>query len=218
MVLPARRPRLRRATRGAGHADPAVGAQARARPTPPVDLTGATSGLPPDAGRVLREALTGSRGTEGQTINLAIGQGALQVSPLQLAVAYSALVNGGTVVRPHVGEAVIRNGVRQPLHFKPVRKLKLSAVHVGDQAGPLRGGERPRRHVVRRSSPGSRSRSRARRAPRRRRRSRRPLVVRVVGARTTTRSSSSSRSSSTAASAPRRRRRSRRRSTRRTSI
>jgi penicillin-binding protein 2 len=29
-------------------------------------------------------------------------------------------------VRPHVGEAVIRNGVRHPLHYKPVRKLRLS--------------------------------------------------------------------------------------------
>src|SRR5207245_6882386 len=61
-----------------------------------------------------------------QTINLAIGQGALQVSPLQLAVAYSALINGGTVVRPHVGEAVIRNGVRHALPSKPVRRLHLS--------------------------------------------------------------------------------------------
>jgi penicillin-binding protein 2 len=59
-------------------------------------------------------------------VNLAIGQGALQVSPLQLAVAYSALINGGKVVRPHVGEAVIRNGVRHVLHFKPVRTLHLS--------------------------------------------------------------------------------------------
>src|SRR5205085_3697179 len=42
------------------------------------------------------------------------------------AVAYSGLVNGGTVVRPHVGEAVIRNGVRHKLPFKPVRRLTLS--------------------------------------------------------------------------------------------
>ena len=45
---------------------------------------------------------------EGQTINLSIGQGLLQVTPLQLAVAYSALVNGGTVVRPHVAKAILR--------------------------------------------------------------------------------------------------------------
>ena len=41
---------------------------------------------------------------EGQTINLSIGQGYLQATPLQMAVAYSALANGGTVVRPHVAQ------------------------------------------------------------------------------------------------------------------
>ena len=92
---------------------------------PPVDLTGAAAGYLPMPGRYF-ERLSGTPYTEGQAVNLAIGQGALQVSPLQLAVAYSALVNGGTVVRPHVGEAVIRDGVRHMLHFKPVRKLKLS--------------------------------------------------------------------------------------------
>jgi len=92
---------------------------------PPGDLTGATSGYLPGPGRVF-ERRFGFPWTEGQTINLAIGQGALQVSPLQLAVAYSALVNGGKVVRPHVGQAVITDGVRHKLPFKPVRTLKLS--------------------------------------------------------------------------------------------
>ncbi len=92
---------------------------------PPGDLTGATSGYLPGPGRIF-ERRFGFPWTEGQTINLAIGQGALQVSPLQLAVAYSALINGGKVVRPHVGEAVIRDGVRKNLHFNPVRRVKLS--------------------------------------------------------------------------------------------
>src|SRR5436305_10364240 len=72
------------------------------------------------------EKLAGTPYTEGQAVNLAIGQGALQVSPLQLAVAYSALINGGRVVRPHVAEAVIRDGVKHKLRFKPVRRVKLS--------------------------------------------------------------------------------------------
>jgi penicillin-binding protein 2 len=93
--------------------------------TPPVDLTGATAGYLPMPGAYF-ERLTGTPYYEGQAINLSIGQGALQVSPLQLAVAYSALINGGTVVRPHVAEAVIRNGVRHELRFKPVRRLHLS--------------------------------------------------------------------------------------------
>ena len=92
---------------------------------PPIDLTGAAAGYLPVPGPYF-EKESGTPWYEGQTVNLAIGQGALQVSPLQLAVAYSAIVNGGTVVRPHLGEAVIRNGVRRVLPFKPVRRLKLS--------------------------------------------------------------------------------------------
>jgi penicillin-binding protein 2 len=44
---------------------------------------------------------------EGYSVNLSIGQGYLAVTPLQLAVAYAALANGGTVVTPHVGGAVV---------------------------------------------------------------------------------------------------------------
>jgi penicillin-binding protein 2 len=92
---------------------------------PPIDLTGASAGYLPTPGPFW-DKLEGYPWTEGQTINLSIGQGALQVSPLQLAVAYSALINGGNVVRPHVASAVLRGGVKHKLSFKPVRKLKLT--------------------------------------------------------------------------------------------
>ena len=39
----------------------------------------------------------------GDNDNLAVGQGDLEATPLQLAVAYSAIENGGRIVRPHVG-------------------------------------------------------------------------------------------------------------------
>jgi penicillin-binding protein 2 len=42
----------------------------------------------------------------GDNVNLAVGQGDLQANPLQLAVAYATLANGGSVVRPHVGMQV----------------------------------------------------------------------------------------------------------------
>ena len=111
--------------------------------TPPVDLTGGAPGLIPTPSWFLKA--NRFPWTEGQTINLAIGQGAIQVSPLQLAVAYSAIVNGGTVVRPHVGGAIIRGAAVQPLRFKPVRRLHLvdtwaikqglySAAHQGTSA------------------------------------------------------------------------------------
>ncbi len=39
----------------------------------------------------------------GDNVNLAVGQGDLQADPLQMAVAYAAIANGGDLVRPHVG-------------------------------------------------------------------------------------------------------------------
>ena len=42
----------------------------------------------------------------GDNVNLAVGQGDLQATPLQLAVAYAALANNGTIVRPHLAKAV----------------------------------------------------------------------------------------------------------------
>jgi penicillin-binding protein 2 len=41
--------------------------------------------------------------TIGDNVNLAIGQGDLQADPLQMAVAYAAIANGGDLVSPHVG-------------------------------------------------------------------------------------------------------------------
>ena len=46
---------------------------------------------------------TCARGPSGDNVNLAVGQGDLQATPLQMAVAYAAIANGGRVVRPHLG-------------------------------------------------------------------------------------------------------------------
>jgi penicillin-binding protein 2 len=63
----------------------------------------------------------------GYDIQMAIGQGDLTVSPLQLAVAYSAVANGGTLVTPHVGKAWIdSSGASHPIPYKPQRNLHLS--------------------------------------------------------------------------------------------
>ncbi len=52
---------------------------------------------------VAKGELTDRPWSIGDNINLAVGQGDLQADPLQMAVAYAAIANGGTVVRPHVG-------------------------------------------------------------------------------------------------------------------
>jgi penicillin-binding protein 2 len=55
----------------------------------------------------------------GDTVNMAIGQGDLLATPLQLAVFYGAIANGGMVYRPHVGKAMISWDGNVKREFKP---------------------------------------------------------------------------------------------------
>jgi penicillin-binding protein 2 len=49
----------------------------------------------------------------GDNVNLAVGQGDLQATPLQLATSYAAIANGGRVVTPHLGKQVEDGAGRQ---------------------------------------------------------------------------------------------------------
>jgi len=64
----------------------------------------------------------------GDNVNLAVGQGDLQATPLQMAVAYATNANGGTVVRPHLGREVQdgQGRVQQKLRYPARRKLDIS--------------------------------------------------------------------------------------------
>ena len=88
-----------------------------------IDLPGESSGVVPTPGW-LRKTFKGTPQElwyEGTSVNLSIGQGFLAITPLQLAVAYAALANGGTVVRPHLGAAVTSANGRRTLSFPPHR-------------------------------------------------------------------------------------------------
>lgn len=108
--------------------------------TPPLDAGGAQPGLVPTPvwkasqnwpGTPAQQAIEGSW-LPGDDITMAIGQGNLEVSPLQQAVAYSAIENGGTVVSPHVGSAILKPGSTTQaipdgqIDPGPQRKLNLS--------------------------------------------------------------------------------------------
>ncbi|MDQ3360459.1 MAG: penicillin-binding protein 2 [Actinomycetota bacterium] len=76
-----------------------------------IDISGETEGRVPTAAREreLAEALGNPEEafwSVGDWINLSIGQGDLLVSPVQMARAYSAIYNGGTLVTPHVAKDV----------------------------------------------------------------------------------------------------------------
>jgi penicillin-binding protein 2 len=64
----------------------------------------------------------------GNSINLAIGQGDLEVTPLQMAVAYAAVANGGSVVVPHLGLKVVSadGALVQRFPGPPKKKLDIS--------------------------------------------------------------------------------------------
>ena len=104
------------------------------RPTG-LDLPEQADGLLPTQqwrNRLYRKGLTDRPWSAGDNIQLATGQTDLQTNPLQMAIAYATVGNGGTVVTPHVG------------------------MEVDDAAGRVRAGDRPRAAAPRqRSSPST---------------------------------------------------------------
>ena len=77
----------------------------------------------------------------GDVMNIATGQGALTVTPLQMAVAYGALLNGGTVWQPRVTESVrdSENNVIFTNLPSIVRKIELSEDTVARLRADLNG-------------------------------------------------------------------------------
>ena len=67
---------------------------------PGLDLSPETPGIMPSS--EYHDRVTPGGYTKGLALNTAIGQGDVNVSPLQLAMAYAAIANGGTVYKPQV--------------------------------------------------------------------------------------------------------------------
>jgi len=99
------------------------------RPTG-IDLPGETDGLVPNPAwrdRLYRRKLTDRPWSIGDNVNFAVGQGDLQATPLQMAVAYSAIANGGRVVTPHIGLRIEDAAGRllQEVDPPPNRRVKI---------------------------------------------------------------------------------------------
>jgi len=82
----------------------------------------------------------------GDNIQLATGQGDLQTNPLQMAIAYAALGNGGKIVTPHVGKEVedpagrvlkeFEPKIQRRVHIDPgYREAILEGLHLAAQEG-----------------------------------------------------------------------------------
>jgi penicillin-binding protein 2 len=119
------------------------------RPTG-LDIPGSVEGLLPT--RKWRDDLYKAGETErpwsaGDNIQLATGQGDLQTNPLQMAIAYASLANGGKVVTPHVGMEVedvsgrvlkeFDPPIRREFHVDPTyRSTILEGLHEAAQVAP----------------------------------------------------------------------------------
>jgi penicillin-binding protein 2 len=98
-----------------------------------IDLPAEVDGLIPTPAwrnRLYAEKQTDRPWSAGDNVNLAVGQGDLEADPLQMAVAYAALGNGGKVLRPHLGDDVesVTGRVLQEIRPTPRRQIHLSAM------------------------------------------------------------------------------------------
>jgi penicillin-binding protein 2 len=65
----------------------------------------------------------------GDNVNLSVGQGDLAANPLQMAVAYATVANGGKVMRPRLGQRIENSAgqAEQNLEAPTARKLHIPA-------------------------------------------------------------------------------------------
>jgi penicillin-binding protein 2 len=96
-----------------------------------IDLPGELPGLIPTPrwrNRLFKEHKTDRPWSVGDNINLSVGQGDLQADPLQLAVAYATIANGGNVLAPRIGLRIEDSAGRaiQELDAPPTRHLNIN--------------------------------------------------------------------------------------------
>jgi penicillin-binding protein 2 len=82
---------------------------------------------PPWRNRLFKKKLTDRPWSVGDNVNLSVGQGDLAANPLQMAVAYATIANGGRVLRPRLGMRIEDSAGRalQQLEAPTARRLKI---------------------------------------------------------------------------------------------
>ncbi|MCE5190436.1 MAG: penicillin-binding protein 2 [Actinomycetia bacterium] len=87
-----------------------------------IDLPGEVSGRIPDAAwkKAFNENYPEYQTwLPGDTVNMAIGQGDLLVTPLQMATTYAGIANGGVVMKPHVLKDVLGSDGKIAKSYQP---------------------------------------------------------------------------------------------------
>ncbi|MDQ3587974.1 MAG: penicillin-binding protein 2 [Actinomycetota bacterium] len=95
-----------------------------------IDLPSESPGFVPSPkwrNQLFKRKLTDRPWSVGDNINLSVGQGDLAANPLQMAVAYSTVANGGRLLRPRLGLRIEDAGGRalQQLETPSPRRVKI---------------------------------------------------------------------------------------------
>lgn len=87
-----------------------------------IDLPGESPGIMPS--REWKKKLTGQDWWPGETLSVAIGQGSVSASPLQMSVVCAGVSNNGKIYKPHLLEQILnRNGERIPVEPELERQV-----------------------------------------------------------------------------------------------
>ncbi len=87
------------------------------------DPLGEAAGLIPDD--AWKRRVYGEGWSVGDTVNLAVGQGFLRVTPLQMCRMVAAIANGGTLYRPQIVDKIAAVGDQPEITFKPEKVGRL---------------------------------------------------------------------------------------------
>ena len=87
-----------------------------------IDLPGEIKGFVPD--KEWKKSTWGQNWWDGDTYNLAIGQGFLQITPIEVVSSFAAIANGGTLYEPQVVKEIIdeNKNVVEEMTSKIIRK------------------------------------------------------------------------------------------------
>ncbi len=105
-----------------------------------IDLPGEVSGLVPSP--AWKEQTLNARWVGGDTVNMSIGEGYLQVTPIQMANVVASIVNDGRTYRPHLLKEVrdpVTGAVVQRTEPEIVRETGISRQTLGEVREAMRG-------------------------------------------------------------------------------
>lgn len=83
-----------------------------------IDLPGEAEGFIPD--REWKKRTLGQGWWDGDTYNLSIGQGFLQITPLEVAASFVPIANGGKLLKPQIVQKIVDEGKNTVKEFESV--------------------------------------------------------------------------------------------------